>query len=158
MKLKIYVVVAILLLSIMALPVAYGAYHNVVDLSVITTTGDIVCNLSVDTSDTYIENNEAFFLITVDNFKTEGGQTIVTSTDIDYTLTVENTGSDIGLFRYVDDDGNTNEVAEESLTIQRRIGKDKTSQQFKVYVTADTNLETDVDFKVKINALQAKME
>ena len=42
MKLKIYVVVAILLLSIMALPVAYGAYHNVVDLSVITTTGDIV--------------------------------------------------------------------------------------------------------------------
>lgn len=158
MKLKIYVVVAILLLSIMALPVAYGAYHNVVDFSVITTTGDIVCNLSVDTSDTYIENNEAFFLITVDNFKTEGGQTIVTSTDIDYTLTVENTGSDIGLFRYVDDDGNTNEVAEESLTIQRRIGKDKTSQQFKVYVTADTNLETDVDFKVKVDALQAKME
>ena len=158
MKLKIYVVVAILLLSIMALPVAYAAYRNVVDLSVVTTTGDIVCNLSVDTSDTYIENNEAFFLITVDNFKTEGGQTIVTSTDIDYTLTVENTGSDIGLFRYVDDDGNTNEVAEESLTIQRRIGKDKTSQQFKVYVTADTNLETDVDFKVKINALQAKME
>ncbi len=154
-KIVIGVVISI---AILLLPVSYSIYEGQRKVAVLTTTGDIICELSVDTDDTYIENNEAFFMISIDNFKTEDGQTIVTSSDIDYTLTIENTGSNTGLFRYVDDDGNTNTTGQERVEVTRRIGKNKTTQQFKVYVTTDTNLETDVDFKVRVNAVQADME
>ena len=154
-KIVIGVVISI---AILLLPVSYSIYEGQRKVAVLTTTGDIICELSVDTDDTYIENNEAFFMISIDNFKTEDGQTIVTSSYIDYTLTIENTGSNTGLFRYVDDDGNTNTTGQERVEVTRRIGKNKTTQQFKVYVTTDTNLETDVDFKVRVNAVQADME
>ena len=157
MKRRVIISVVIFSITILLLPISYAIYQNTVNVSVVTTTGDIICNLSVDTDETYIENNEAFFLITVDNFKTENDKTVITSTDIDYTLTIENTGNTVGLFRYVDEEGNTNTDAEETVTITKRMGKDKTSQQFKAFVTTDTNLKTDVDFKVKLNAHQADM-
>ena len=158
MKRKNMFSVVVIAIAIILLPISYSIYTNQSQVSIVTTTGDIVCNLSVDTSDTYIENNEAYFLVTVDNFKTINGKTVVTAMDIDYTLTIENNGGATGLFRYIDDDGNTNTNGEENLTIERRIGKSKNSQQFKVFVTADTNLKTKVDFKVRLDAHQANMD
>ena len=81
----------------------------------------------------------------------------MTSADIDYTLTIENKNGSIGLFRYVDEDGNTNNQGESSVTIKKSIGKEQARQQIKVYVTADTNLETEVDFKVRLDAVQKDM-
>lgn len=158
MKRKIMFSVFLIVIAIILLPVSYAIYSNQSQVSLVTTTGNIICNLSVDTNDAYIENNEVYFLVTVDNFKIENGKTNLTAMDIDYTLTIENNGSSVGLFRYVDDDGNTNITGEENLIITRKIGKKKTSQQFKVFVTSDTNLKTKVDFKVKLDARQANMD
>ncbi len=157
MKKKIILGIIVISILIITISSSYSIYQNSVSASVLTTTGDIICELSVDTSDKYIENNEAYFIITINNFKTSDGELMITSSDIDYTLTIENTGTNQGLFRYIDDDGNTNTTPEESVSVERRIEKDKTTQQFKVFVTTDTNLKTDIDFKVKVNAVQADM-
>ena len=61
MKRRVIISVVIFSITILLLPISYAIYQNTVNASVITTTGDIICNLSVDTDETYIENNEAFF-------------------------------------------------------------------------------------------------
>ena len=76
---------------------------------------------------------------------------------VDYTITIENESGSQGLFRYIDEDGNTNSTGTEKAVIKKRIGNEKTSQKIKVFTTADTNLETDVKFKVKLDAVQADM-
>lgn len=157
MKKKIVAIIIVCAIILLLIPVSYSWYQSSVQTVVVTTTGDIVCNVSLDTDDTYIENNEPYFLINIDNYKTEGNKTVVTSADIDYTLTIENKNGSIGLFRYVDEDGNTNNQGESSVTIKKSIGKEQARQQIKVYVTADTNLETEVDFKVRLDAVQKDM-
>lgn len=156
-KKKTIVFIVVIAIIILLIPVSYSIYQSSVHTVVVTTTGDIVCNVSVDTNEDYIENNEPYFLINVDNYKTEGDTTYVTDADIDYTLTIENKEGSIGLYRYIDEDGNTNGEGESSVTIKRSMGKNQARQQYKVYVTADTNLETDVDFKVKVDAVQKDM-
>ena len=61
------------------------------------------------------------------------------------------------LFRYLDEDGNTNSKGEEKVVLKKRIGNSKSSQKIKVYTTADTNLKSEVKFNVKLDAVQADM-
>ncbi len=142
---------------ILGLPVSYAAYQSRSDVLVSSTTGDIICHLKVDTDDNYIENNEPYFFITVSNFETRNGKTIVSSVAVDYTITIENQDGSIGLFRYLDEDGNTNSKGEEKVVLKKRIGNSKSSQKIKVYTTADTNLKSEVKFNVKLDAVQADM-
>lgn len=144
--------------SSLLLSVSYAVYQSSNILSVTTTAGNIIAQATVDTNDHYIENNEAYFMITVDNFKIENDETIVSDMTIDYTLTIKNKNGSSGLFRYVDDDGNTNTTPEETLIIHRRLEKGQRTHQFRVFVTSDTNVKTNVDFSVALDAVQAKME
>ncbi len=157
MRRKKYFIIAFMAIFILGIPASYAIYQSSNDVSVQSTTGDIICHLSIDTDDSYIKNNEPYFLITVDNFETVGGVTSVSSVIVDYTITIENESGSQGLFRYIDEDGNTNSTGTEKAVIKKRIGNEKTSQKIKVFTTADTNLETDVKFKVKLDAVQADM-
>lgn len=157
-KRNILIVIGCIVFLLISIPFTYALYKGEMNVHVSATTGSLVCDVLVDTNDNYIENNEAFFFITVNNFATQNGKNILTATDVDYTLTIQNKGTSKGLFRYVDEDGNTNTVGEETVVIQNgRLGKTKQSKKIKVYVTTESNLKSKVDFDVKLNAKQANM-
>ncbi len=153
-------ILVILFLSIgIFVPSVYALYNGSFSIGVKTTTGDFVCDVVVDSNESYVENNEAYFLIDVNNFKVDGDTVILTSTDIDYALTIENKSGSNGLFRYVDEDGNTNGTPTSSVTISSQyLGKDKKTNKYKVYVTTESNLRSNVDYVVKLDAKQKSME
>ncbi len=156
---KIYVIGALLLAIITATTLSYALYQREVDVDVTTISGEMICDIEVDTNDNYIENNEAYFYIYVKNFENRDGINYLSATDVDYTITIENTGSDQGLFRYVDEEGNSSEEGVETLTIENSIGNDEEmTKRIRIYVSGTNDLEQNVDFKVSLDAVQKDME
>ena len=91
------------------------------------------------------------------NYKTINKVEQVSAVDVDYTLTITNKENSAGLFQYIDEDGNSNEKGESSVTINSSISRNRKTKRYKVYVTTDTNLKTDVNFKVNLDAHQKDM-
>ncbi len=137
---------------------SYAMYRGTDQVIATATTGEVICQATIDTNENYVENNEAYFMININNFKTENGTTITSDAIIDYTLTIENKAGSNGLYRYVDDDGNSSDTPVPTLVIQRRIEKGPNTQQVRVFVSSDTNLRANVDFVVKLEAVQANLE
>lgn len=154
---KMVIVVVVLLLLCIAIPCTYAVYQGKIDIGATATTGGFACDIVVDTDENYIENNEAYFFVTVNNWKQDGAKTIITDADVDYNLIIENQNGSVGLFRYVDDDGNTNGKGESTVNVSNYLGKTKSSRRYKVYVTSTTNLKANVSFKVKLDAKQRNM-
>lgn len=155
---QMFLIYMFLIIFVLILPVSYAIYKGQMNVNITSTTGGLICDVVLDTNENYIENNESFFFVTVNNYKVENGKTILTSTDVNYDLVIENKESSAGLFRYVDDLGNTNSTGESSITISDQyLGKTKSSRKYKVYVTTNTNLKTNVDFKVRLDAKQKDM-
>lgn len=152
------IVILLIGLAIIIIPASYALYQGKMNINITTTTGGIMCDIIVDTNDDYIENNEPYFFITVNNFRENSGKILLTATDISYNLVIENQNGSNGLFRYVDEDGNTNNNPEERVVISNQyIGKTKTSKRYKVYVSSQTNLKYKVNFNVKLEANQKDM-
>ena len=61
MRRKKYFIIAFMAIFILGIPASYAIYQSSNDVSVQSTTGDIICHLSIDTDDSYIENNEPQF-------------------------------------------------------------------------------------------------
>lgn len=138
---------------------SYAIYNESVKIGVSTVTGNFICDVIVDSNENYVENNEAYFLVSVNNFKVDGKRVVLTSTDINYSLTIENKNGSNGYFRFVDEDGNTNGTPTNIVTISNQsLGKEKATKKYKVYVTTDSNLKENVSFVVKLDAKQKNME
>lgn len=157
---KIYLGLAALILTVVsATALSYALYQQEVDVGVVTTAGEMICDIEVDTNENYIENNEAYFYINVVNYEAREDGTYISATDVDYTITIENTGSDQGYFRYTDEEGNTNGEGETTAVINSSIGNDSVeTKRYRVYVTGSNDLKQDIDFKVSLDAKQKNME
>ncbi len=152
-----YFIVSVLS-TFLVLKVSYARYVSQVNVDVTSTTGDMLCNVSVDTSDSYIENNMAYFRIVVSNSDADGN---ITATDVDYVLTISNQAGSNGLFYYIDSNG---EVSSEDGTYVEQIVTDtysfgKTAEQmiFKVYVKVESSYQETVNFNVNLDAVQKNM-
>lgn len=137
---------------------SYARYTSSVDVNVGTVSGEMICNIRVETEDFYVENNVAYFLIYVSNAK-DG---VVTATDVDYNITISNIAGSNGTFYYVDSDGiksDSNGVFHDSLnSITYSFGKNAEERIFKVYVKVPSNMKEEVNFKVDLDAVQKQMD
>lgn len=158
-KILLFVFVGVLSVAFVG-PGAYALYQNSYDVEVITRTGELVCDVSIETNDAFIENNEVYFYVYVNNFETNGNTTVLTSTDITYDLIIENKNGSEALYRYLAEDGSTNEKGESVATIanQEMSKSSKTTKKYKVYVTTDAESRMNIDFNVKLDAKQKVME
>ncbi|HIT22370.1 MAG TPA: hypothetical protein IAB56_05340 [Candidatus Scybalousia intestinigallinarum] len=117
-------------------------------------TGEIICDVTIDTNPNYIENNIAYFRVKVTN--TKGGKT--NPTPIKYQLTLQNEEGSNGIFYYIDSEGNTSSETGEYLSTitsqEYTFGTSEETREFKVYVKVPSGLKETVDFKIDINSEQ----
>lgn len=134
-------------------------YKSNISINVDSTSGETICDVVVDSNENYIENNLAYFDIYVNNYKKmNDGTVVVTSTDVDYTITIENKEGSNGRYHYVDSDGNSSDTPVSNLVINNGyLGKNKESKRVRVYVTTTGSAKSNVDFKVKLDAKSKNM-
>ena len=150
-KQKFLVSIITILLFFLILKESY-AYFGVTKQSVSQsiTTGEIICDVIIDTNPNYIENNLAYFRVTVTN--TKNGKT--NPAPIKYQLTLQNDERSNGIFYYIDSEGNTSSETGEylnTITSQEYIFSTKEeSRVFKVYVKVPSGLKETVNFKINI--------
>lgn len=147
--------VAVVTITFIVMKTSYARYVSNMNINVTSTTGEMICDLEVD-NNSYFENNIPYFIITIKNYNSNNE---VTSTDIEYVLTITNETNSNGLFYYIDeDDGSTNGEYESSLTISNlTFDKNKSSKRIKVFVKVQSSQHETVNFNVNLNAVQKEM-
>lgn len=129
----------------------YSAFRMSHSGNVIANTSGLICEIALDTNSEYKENNEAYFLINLQNYK----DSLTNDVEMGYTLTITNNSGSNGLFRYVDSDGVTNNEYVATLNIpEHTFGTTQDTEIIKVYVKSNTNIEETVNFTVKLDAYQ----
>ena len=107
--------------------------------------------LSIETSDTYVENNKAYFITKISNYLnvSEAGKFLETPDNMN--LEITGTNSDM-LFAYKDSEGNEVTTGSESLTLNYNFTTNK-SVEIKVFVIPknDANGVTDINVKLTKN-------
>lgn len=134
----------------------YSRYLTDMDLRYTTTTGNIICDVVVDTNATYFDNNIPYFLVKIKNYN-ENNE--ITAVNVDYVMTISNVGDSSGVYYYLDTLGNTNHDYESSFTTKTyTFGTDKQEVIFKVYVKDLSSDEKNINFNVNVEAVQKQME
>lgn len=153
--------VFIICLTFILLKTSYSRYITDMNVSITSNTGEMICDIEVDTNSNYIESNIPYFIIKVHNYKTVDGEKILTSTDIDYKITITNLNNSNGLF-YIDYTGNSigtsEEYASSVMTDTLSFGRTEETKQIRVFVKASTGLKEKVDFNVNLDAIQKQMD
>ena len=105
--------------------------------------------LSIETSDTYVENNKAYFMVNLSNYTDVSTYGLRSSDTMD--LVIESTNDNIE-FSYKDSLGNVVEETSETLDLNYLFNKNKTIE-VQVFVTPknDANGVTDINFKLTRN-------
>ena len=154
-KLKFLILIITIPLFFLILKESY-AYFNATNQSIsqLMATGEIIYDVIVDTNPNYIENNITYFRVKVTNTKQEKTTTI----PFKYKLTLQNEENSIGIFYYIDSEGNTSSESGEYLNTitsqEYTFGTAKETREFKVYVKVPSGLKENVNFKIDINSKQ----
>ncbi|MBQ8132348.1 MAG: hypothetical protein IJ193_07650 [Bacilli bacterium] len=152
---KILLIIELVLVFIL-IPGTYALYKGLMNVNVTTVAGEMISDIEIDQKDSYIENNVPYFYVTVKNYRINGNNTLLTATAFDYTLVISNKDGSNGKFSYVDENGNSSSEYASTLRIENcHLDQTMDSDRFKIYVTRDGNLRTQVDYKVQIEADQA---
>lgn len=150
--------ICLVLIAIGIINVAYSKYGSEFEVSINTPSGEMIIDATIDANEEYLENGLRYFLITLTNKKDDK----VTSTNIDYKLTITNQeGYSNGRFHYIDSNGNTNP---ELIAFQKELIIDNYSFSteeeqmiFKIYTMVDSGLTEDVKYQITVDAIQKEM-
>lgn len=152
---KILLLIELVLVFIL-IPGSYALYKGLMNVQVTTVAGEMISDIEIDQKDSYIENNTPYFYVTVKNYRVNGNNTLLTATAFDYTLVISNKDGSNGKFSYVTENGVSNNEYVSTLRIENcHLDQTQDTDRFKIYVSRDGNLETQVDYKVQIEASQA---
>ena len=107
--------------------------------------------LSIETSDTYVENNKAYFITKISNYLNVSEEGKFLETPDNMNLEITGTNSDV-LFAYKDSEGNEVTTGSESLTLNYNFTTNK-NVEIKVFVIPknDANGVTDINVKLTKN-------
>ena len=68
-KLKIKLIIVLFLLILTVIPITYSRYISKTDGAIGTQFGTLIAHIETDSKDTYKEDNKAYFIVNVKNFK-----------------------------------------------------------------------------------------
>lgn len=144
-------------LGICLIQVAYSRYMADVNMNAAATSGEMICDVEIDSDSSYIENNIAYFKIIVSNALTSK----VSDTDVEYKLTISNKDGSNGLYYFVDSLGQVSdsngEYHETLKTGTYTFNKERQEMVFKVYVKVPSNIRETVNFDVLVESVQKDM-
>ncbi len=145
----------IVLITAFFIRVSFSRYVSNKNININSVSGNMKCLINIDSKSSYIENNKAYFLVTVTNYDGD----IISGVDVDYKLTISNKNGSNGVYYYIDSDGNKSSSSDEyvsSLTTPVYSFKHdkKYETQFKVFVKNTSGLKEKVDFNVDLDAVQ----
>lgn len=147
-------IILVFLLTTLIITYTYSRYIHSAEVNIISNTGTIKLDVDLDTNDSYIENNVAYFRLKV--FNTENGKT--TNVKINYVINITNIDNSNGMFYLIDDEGNASTEDETYLeTIRTKIytfGTAEESKEFKVFVKSNDGKESNVKFNINVDAVQ----
>ncbi len=147
----ISLMIVTVVITVSSIGITYSKYKAKTNVNVVSNTGKLVCDVSVDSKDEYIEDNERYFYINVKNNKDNNES----DTDIGYILTIENENDSKGLYRYIDSYGNSNDEYVKTLEIKEHILNNYNKEErFKIRVKSESAVKTEIKYKVKINCYQ----
>lgn len=153
-KLIITIIILVILLTTFILTYTYSRYIHSTQIIINDNTGTIKLDMLLDTNDSYIENNVAYFRLKV--FNTENG--ITTDTNINYTVNITNIDNSNGIYYLIDDEGNTSTPDGTYLdSIQTQtytFGTQNEYKEFKVFVKSNDGKESNIKFNINIDAIQ----
>lgn len=136
-----------IILFIIIFPMTFSKYKSNTSIKVKTTTGEIVYDLNIDQNNKYIENDNTYIFININNYKIKDNIKYINSVDYDYDLII--TGRDL-LFSL------DNKDYKEELIYNDSFNKDENTNKVKVYVK--NNYSNNHDIKVELKASQKDME
>ena len=157
-KKKILLVVEFVLIFLI-IPGTWALYKGLINVNVTTIAGEMISDIEIDQKSSYIENNVPYFYVIVKNYRINGNNTLLTATAFDYDLVISNKDGSNGKFSYVDKNGVSSNGYSSTLRIENcHLDASMDSDRFKIYVSRDGNLATQVDYKVQLDAVQAVLE
>ena len=136
-----------IILFIIIFPMTFSKYKSNTSIKVKNTTGEIVYDLNIDQNNKYIENDNTYIFININNYKIKDNIKYINSVDYDYDLII--TGRDL-LFSL------DNKDYKEELIYNDSFNKDENTNKVKVYVK--NNYSNNHDIKVELKASQKDME
>lgn len=151
--LLILVMAIFVLLGYVSFNQTFSRYRKDINVSVTTTSADMICDATIDNPGTYISNDGwAYFKVIVKNYDTSGN---ITKVPIQYNLTVSNQTGSTALYRYLDASGNSNSFSS-TFTTRNYVFQPGTqqSQVINIEVRTDSMTSEDVDFAVDLNCYQ----
>jgi galactitol-specific phosphotransferase system IIB component len=140
--------IIMIVLFIMFLPLTFSKYKSNVDIKVKTTTGEIVYDINIDQNNKYIEDDNTYIYININNYKIIDNIKYINNVDYNYDLII--TGKDLEFS--IDKDN-----YKEELIYNNSFNKDEESNKIKVYVK-NTKFNNSNDIKVELKASQKDME
>ena len=153
---KNYKQTIILLISIIIGAIVGIVYKEKTEVNVSTKSGELIYDVILDNSDTYLdeERNTPYFLVSVKNTK----DLALTDVDFDYELVIKNKNNSNGLYSYVDETNNeTTPVANLSITGTLNKGEESI-KTYKIYIYSTSNQEDTVEYDVDYEIVQKRME
>lgn len=155
-KSKKIILITILILTFIA-TVSYAVYKTEIKVTYSSNTGEMICDIEIDTNESYKINGIPYFLVKVKNYKEENGNKTITATGMEYNLTIKNKDQSNGLFIWKKEDTNDfittyiNQITTNTYTF----GKEEKEDTFQVFVkTASSLTPENVNVEVKVNAVQ----
>lgn len=136
-----------IILFIIIFPLTFSKYKENTSIKVKTTTGEIVYDINIDQNNKYIENDNSYIFININNFKIKDNIKYINNVDYDYDLII--TGKDLEFSL----DGDN---YKDKLIYNNSFSKDENSNRVKVYVK--NNYSNNHDIKVELKASQKDME
>ncbi len=140
-------VIVMIVLFIMLLPLAFSKYKSNTNIKVKTTTGEIVYDINIDQNNKYIEDDNSYIFININNYKIEDNTKIINSVDYNYDLIISGKDLEFSL---------DNKDYKEELIYNDSFSKDEDSNKVKVYIK--NNYSNNHDIKVELKASQKDME
>lgn len=155
-KLKIKLIIVLFLLILTVIPITYSRYISKSSGEVATQFGTLITHMEIDSKATYKENNKAYFIVNVKNFKNVAGVEKLTDTDINYAVTIKNNNNTIGKYTWKKIGGTEqNDTPSSTKVIIGTLPKTKKIDSYKVYVTGDSSSAQTIQYNVSLYAKQA---
>ena len=151
-KQKRMIIIMVLAVSVL-IPSTFSLYKSSLMANVAGTSGKLIADISNPEHDeTMFEDDTPYFYVTVYNTN-QSDTSEVSDVAFDYTLSITNKNNSEGLY------STDNDVFTESLVINDTMSNETaTNKRYKVYVSSDSVDETTVNYDVKIDAWQKKMD
>ena len=140
-------VIVMIVLFIMLFPLAFSKYKSNTSIKVKTTTGEIVYDINIEENNKYIEDDNSYIFININNYKIKDNIKLINTVDYNYDLIITGKGLEFSLDK---------DNYKEKLIYNNSFSKNEDSNKVKVYIK--NNYSNNHDIKVELKASQKDME